>query len=308
MDRLERLWNLRRDFTVDVLQRTRGLTIEDLHPDDIASLTRLYALSMHKELGEALDDVNWKEHRKREGPEVAENVLEELIDVQKFLWGLMQIWGFSVDDFMRAYLAKDYVIKQRLKMSNRELTEPVWVVDLDDVLYDYGASFSEWLKEHRPYMANLTKRDNALLWEEAKHAYRQSHAKRDGGVNEGNVDALWRAKAEGVAGSVVLMTARPIRLYKGMECDTLVWLDKHKVPVDRIIWSAYEKAFYMREEMQRAEVFIDNEYETCVAVEALGKRTYCINEHLSTPWKTQGVVCAYSLSEIVDIERRRRGE
>ena len=299
---LKSLWEDHRQFTEEVLRWSRNLDLGNLSEDDRKRLTEKYLLSIHTELSEVLGNLDWKDHRKRYGPLVQSNILEELIDVQKYLWGLMQIHGVSVEDFTQAYEQKSLVIWDRLRSEKVLLTKPIIVVDIDEVLYRYDESFREWLKDTHPHMEGMTRRKNATAWEEVKSEYRQSHAKQDGKAYKDNVDALQKFKTAGW--TIVLMTYRPAKIYGGLEYDTLVWLRQHKVPYDKIIWAAYEKHLYMRDELKKADVFVDDDEETCKLVAALGIRTYRIDPNLSDTYQTQykRLVGADNLLSVCNLE------
>ena len=311
MSNLEELWQKQLEFTTDVLAKTRDLDINDISEKNLVSISEKYLLSLHKELDEVLDGLNWKEHRSLMMPTVRENLIEEMIDVQKYLWGLMQIWGMSAVDFIQAFDDKSFVVDKRWQMEQAVLGDKVAVVDIDGVLYNEAETFKDWIERARPYMKEASKRDNALAWEEAKWEFRTSQQHRWGSAFKENVDALRRMKYE-EGWSIVLMTYRPKKVFSTIEYDTLFWLDNNEVPYDKLIWAAYEKYFYMREEMRNADIFIDDELETCRLVQSLGKRVYWvypnedeIPEALYHDVGPNPIICIESLSQVESIEKER---
>ena len=272
---LDSLWQEQLDFTHQVLKRTRGITLSDISLDESISLTKEYVLFLHQELSEVLDSLSWKDHRQDTlGLFYRSNVLEEFIDLQKFLWGMMQIWGVSQDEFITGYQEKSYVVRQREQLEQNTLSDKIVVVDLDGVLFAHDESFQEWLSTNRPQLIQSRKIDNALAWEQARMDYRLSRDKQEGKPILENIQALQRFKDQGW--SIIIMTYRPKRVVKSLEYDTLLWLEQHEVPKDKVIWAAYEKYFYMRPEIINADIFIDDEWETCQMVSSLGKRVYNI--------------------------------
>ena len=302
---MEQNWQDQLDFTRRVLQQTRGLELGSIYGKDLTSITEKYLLSMHKELDEVLDGVDWKEHRNEQGLQVRDNVIGELIDVQKFLWGLMQIWGVTPEEFSSAFQAKTFVVNERFRTEHAVLGDKIAVVDIDGVLFDYDESFRLWLDQARPFMKGASKQSNAIAWEEAKWEYRESHRKRYGEANVANVTALKAMKAAGW--TIVLMTYRPKKVFQALEYDTLYWLQHNEVPFDRLIWAAYEKYFYMRDEMRMADIFIDDEFETCQMVAALGKRVYWMQNDVLCGSVPANLVPVVSIQEVYEQEQSYAG-
>ena len=297
---LEQLWEDQLEFTRQVISGTRDLVLGEVMGPELISITKEYVLSLHNEVDELLGELSWKEHRKSDTPLLTkDNVLEEMVDVQKFLWGLMQIWGVDFKEFRQAYLNKSFVVRKRWEMEQAQLSSPLLVVDIDGVLYRDVDMFQLWLTNNRPHLVGLSKRDNARAWEEARFAYRQSHEKRYGEAFQENIRALRTFKDAGW--SVVLMTYRPKRVFKSLEYDTLYWLERNQVPYDRLIWAAYEKYFYMRDEIEQADVFIDDELETCQMVSSLGNRVYWVNTGTDS-LEVSGLRAVSSLVEVLEVE------
>ncbi|MBI2020112.1 hypothetical protein HYS94_01710 [Candidatus Daviesbacteria bacterium] len=78
-------------------------------------LIKEYLLSLHDELSEILHCTNWKWHREDYGSDIDyENLYVELIDTQKFLWGLMHICGMDINKFEEVYDKKSKIVEERL--------------------------------------------------------------------------------------------------------------------------------------------------------------------------------------------------
>ena len=306
---LTELWNSQYFFTRDMLRDTRKVELGKIEGKELTSITEKYILSMHKELSEVLEELDWKEHRKYNQPQVRSNIIEELIDVQKYIWGLMQIWNVDIDEFINEFEKKTFVVNERWRMEKYILGEKIIVCDIDGVLYQHEKNFKEWIEQARPYMKEASKQDNALAWEEAKWEFRDSEQHRYGDAYKENIEVLTQMKTQGW--DIVLMTYRPKKVFTSLEYDTLFWLKSNSVPCDKLIWAAYEKYFYMRDEMRNAEIFIDDELETCRLVASLGKRTYWINDSEYIPEEiehdTTGImpIMVRDLQEIWEIEDER---
>lgn len=302
---LENLWDKQLSFTRDVLRRTRELEIEALTEQQRVSITKQYLLSIHTELSEVLGNIDWKDHRKRTGPLVSSNVLEELVDAQKYLWGLMQILGVTSEEFARVFDEKSFVVSERFRMEQTKLEGNVLVVDIDEVLYKHADAFQNWIEKNKPQMVGLSKMDNAMAWEEAKVEFRQSRVKQYGEAYMENVIALRQFKA--IGWKIVLMSYRPTKIYGELEYDTLRWLQSKQVPYDRIMWAAYEKHFYLRDELKQATIFIDDDVETCGLVSTLDMRVYNVKSKYNLHGtKSDKIQCVNNLQDVWEIEKEIR--
>ena len=68
------------------------------------------------EATEVLNEVDWKMHKKMNLPNDArDRLLEESIDVMKFLLGLMIVNGFTVDQVYDMFKSKSIKVEKRLK-------------------------------------------------------------------------------------------------------------------------------------------------------------------------------------------------
>lgn len=74
------------------------------------------ALKGVEEMFEALQHLkNWKPHRKTEMPEIdREEFLEEIVDAFNYFLSLIILIGVDVDEFYKAFLKKDEIIRSRL--------------------------------------------------------------------------------------------------------------------------------------------------------------------------------------------------
>jgi len=259
------------DFTKKVLG-VRGISLDTLTDTQRVDLTREYLLSLHAELSEILDCVGWKKHRKTNELTFVENVGEEILDVQKYLMGLASIWNISSEQYVNMFWKKSFVVNERFRTEHSQISMPLAIIDIDNVLFNYTPAFMSWVLETNPTIEKLSKSDNPALWESLKQKYRLEKGEIEGRPSENAVETLKALKQSGW--TIVLMTYRPIKIFKGLEHDTLRWLQDNNFEYDKIIWTAYEKAFYLTKEMTACSIFVDDELDTCRAVASLGKRVY----------------------------------
>ncbi len=123
MDRLTRIFQTQYDITEDILQE-RGQAIDGLSHDELTDLSKQYILSMHKELSEVLDNVDgWKMHRPSSGEHNRPQIVEESIDIQKYLIGFLLLWGVSPGEFFEAFMAKSKVVAERWERDRKTLAD-----------------------------------------------------------------------------------------------------------------------------------------------------------------------------------------
>ena len=74
-----------------------------------------YILALIAEATEVLNEVDWKMHKKMNLPtDARDRLLEESIDVMKFLLGLMIVNGFTVDDVYDMFKIKSKKVAKKL--------------------------------------------------------------------------------------------------------------------------------------------------------------------------------------------------
>jgi len=80
--------------------------------DNKEKLTKDYILHLTAELGEVLNELNYKQHKAKKIVN-SEKVKEELIDIQKYLLNLFLVWGVSTQEFVKLFNDKSYKVEQR---------------------------------------------------------------------------------------------------------------------------------------------------------------------------------------------------
>ena len=97
-----------------------GKPLGELSSADVSRWTKDFVLHITEELHELLRETSWKmTHRPDASRAVRANVLEEWIDCFKFLLGLAQVWGFTVEDIEAEFLRKSAIVEARLKNRKR---------------------------------------------------------------------------------------------------------------------------------------------------------------------------------------------
>lgn len=272
---LETAWRRQLAFTSLVLG-TLDKPIEQLTEDDRVRLTKEYLLSMHSELTEVLNNVPWKKHRFI-GPADRDALLEELVDVQKFLWGLMSTWQVTPTEFLRAFDRKSDLVEQRFNQDNllpqQVASTKVAIVDIDGVVADWENGFDDWVKQTQEYEPDdYAKHVDPGLRQRLKD---QIHA--SGGMQklpllpESHV-AISRLQNEGY--TVVWLSARPIARHPRLMADTVAWLKNHALPTDYIYWSNLNKHVFVVDKFPMAAVLFDDAAEIVTHAKEFGINAY----------------------------------
>lgn len=73
-----------------------------------------YLICTIRELMEVLDEVPWKLHTRHSAKTIdKEKLLVELVDVQKFLWNIVNVFGFSLEEFCLAFDNKSDLVERK---------------------------------------------------------------------------------------------------------------------------------------------------------------------------------------------------
>jgi phosphoribosyl-ATP pyrophosphohydrolase len=123
VDKLEEIYLIQKDFT-EKFFNSKGLDINDLAEDkeELVKWNKEYILALIAEATEVLNEVDWKMHKNMEMPiDARDRLLEESIDVMKFLLGLMIVNGFTCDDIYQKFISKSLAVVKKFENENAEL-------------------------------------------------------------------------------------------------------------------------------------------------------------------------------------------
>ena len=102
----------------DIMDEQRDFQKNFFNPDDISEedkikFTKENILSLHRELGEVLNEIPWKTHRANVPDYNLNNIHEELIDCFKFLLNVCIIWGMNTEILYNTFMMKSAIVRQR---------------------------------------------------------------------------------------------------------------------------------------------------------------------------------------------------
>lgn len=107
MNNLELIWAKQKDFQKNFFDP------DNVNEEERIALSKEYILSMHRELGEVLNIMPWKQHRANDSKYSQSEIQEELIDCFKFLLNVCILHGMTPDSFEKLFFEKSAIVEKR---------------------------------------------------------------------------------------------------------------------------------------------------------------------------------------------------
>jgi hypothetical protein len=280
MKQLEEAWRRQLAFT-SLLFETLVKPLDQLTDDDRVQETKDYVEYMHAELVEILNNVPWKKHRYL-GAAKRDDLLEEMIDTQKFLWGLMMVWGVTPLEFLRAFERKSDVVDQRFRQEHllprQVLSDKVAIVDIDDVVADWEHGFEKWVKAEEPELKpeDYAKHTDPGLRQSLKDRIHSSGGMLKLPPLKHSHVALNTLVQAGY--TVVWLTARPVSKHPRLMGDTVQWLQDYDFPTDYIYYSDLNKHLFIGQKFPMAAVLFDDKPTTIQHAKEFGLQAYTVKD------------------------------
>lgn len=233
-DRLNKIFKEQKDF------QKYFFDPENISEKNKIILTKEYVLSIHNELSEILNTLSWKLHRKEDKIKSENNTIEEIIDCFKFLLNLCIIWKIDADKFNQEFYRKTMVVRQRYNqeiLKTIKSKDKVCAIDLDDTLAKSAEHFTKIYNKKYPdktfkNKADIKKKLVLLKYENFKKYFRESGEKLNIPVKKEAKELCDFLKKEGF--KIIIISARPYKLYNRIFPDTLQWLNKNKIQYDAV--------------------------------------------------------------------------
>jgi hypothetical protein len=244
MDRLKEIFKIQKSFTEKFFEK-QGLSVNEVRNNKELNIkwNKEYVLALSKEVYEVLDEIDWKMHTAKNTEDVNDNVLEECVDVLKYLIGIIHLNGFSVDDLYEKFLDKSNVVEAKFKQEEvmrhiKASDRKIAFIDIDGVLADWPGGFLKWAgyESLREFQDNVDKKEQYRI----KSEYRVCGVKAKLEVLSG-VSSFMEKICEQY--SVVLLTARPYKKYFRIYSDTLKWLKDNDIYYDAIVFDEEKEKY-----------------------------------------------------------------
>ena len=140
MKSLDKLFEIQKQFSE--LFRPK----EELSVQERERLTQEFALALHSEVSAIVREINFKSHEQKRKQIVENSILFEAVDVFRYLLAILNLWGFSAEDFSQAFDDKEnYLQIKYVKNAQKWEGQPVILVDADDVIVEFRKGYSEYL-------------------------------------------------------------------------------------------------------------------------------------------------------------------
>lgn len=215
----------------EALQKALGL--DPIHMDGAAKARHAKDLivGLYEEVGELAEQTtDYKHHVLRRHEIDSGNVIEELVDILKYLLTVAQLFGLERQAIVDAFEAKSAVVLDRYRSERHILKDQTRLlcVDLDDCVVDLSSWDTSRLDGGDP-------RKHHELLESYKDEFHSSGQFRTLPAIEGARAGLQAARDANF--TIVLVTARPAWQFKRIYADTLYWLARCEIPHDLLIFN-----------------------------------------------------------------------
>lgn len=301
MDRLDLIWAIQQRFTQNFISSSASR-------DEKIRYTKEMLLHLIAEVDELLNAVgNWKMHRIAPEKLMSRySLVEEAVDIFKFLLNVLLSWGVMPDEFFEAFKRKSALVEIRYDMERRALAihNRVAVVDIDGVLNEYPASLLQFIaKKTGRECASLAeaKKELGLLYDKIKHEFRESGLEAQQLPRPEAKKLLDWLRANNY--SIVLLTSRPATEYRCIEVDTLEWLKKHELPYDLVLF-AEDKLREVRRRGWKVRFVLEDDLANALRFAEEGYRVYWLNTSGSFVKVSTSLIEVENLLEVIEFEKQ----
>jgi len=305
-DRLSEIFSRQEKFTANFIHpRVAGVGTKRAY-------SKQMVLGMLSELDELLRATgNWKGHRYGAISELPRGVLEECVDIFKYLLNILLTYGYGSDDLFAGFHEKSLVVEERFRWEkNLEALgslDNVVAVDLDGVLAAYPENWIEFLNEFGKLPAILSLEDFSFssvpLPSIPRHEYMKlKHRFREEGYESAKVEptesaSLFTNNLRLNGFKVVILSARPCHKYKRIMTDTIMWLQEHDFHYDAVLWDA-EKHIRIIEQFPTLRFMVEDHPRIALEVASLGYKVYLVDRPYNQDVKHPNISRVSSLMDI----------
>ncbi len=235
------LWDIQYQFNKSFFY-DKNIDFDKMTGDLKNEWSQKFILHISREIFEVLNELPFKFHRSYKNFKTQrKNIVEELIDVQKYLWGLFQIWEVDFEEFEEEFLRKSSVVKQRYNQEfniDFDINKKIVIFDIDGVIANYPGYYIDFINKERntQYKDMFDIKNNVSKKEriELKDKYRNTGIKRELPIIQDSVDFI--NSIDQSKYYIVLLSSRPYSKYLRIYADTLEWLKKNNINYDYIFW------------------------------------------------------------------------
>lgn len=294
-DRLMKMFKMQRQFNCKIVNVK---SIEEKQ-----KWTKEFILAGMAEYVEALSEINWNTWKQKK-PINSNNLVGELIDVQKFLINAAMFWT-NDKEYFKEFERKTQVVEQKARQ-NAELEKikkhdkKVCGIDLDGVIVEYPLCFINFINKrtHKKFedLYQVKKAFSNSKYLYFKDEYRKSGAKQNASVYNDSKVLIDSIKKMGY--SVIILTKRPYHKYFRIFADTKICLDRNKIKYDAIIFSE-EKHKKIVKEFPKLKFMVEDNRNIANEVGNWGYKCFLIDNIYNQGEVGKNVIRVKNLREII---------
>lgn len=244
---LESLWEQQAQYNQKVKEIQQRSQVE---------WTETYLLGLVSEIGELLQECNWKKHRLHSSEEFGPNVPEELADLTKFIFSLWNNLGYGPDEMLQSCWQKGIALEQKFQQEHRPrlANKRVLLLDLDGCIADFRTGFERWVERHpqfRESLPSMRREEGFTLhmdidsnWPFSEYTKAKLEFEKGGGyATLPAYDELLKSiyHLQRMGWYVIVWTARPGKQLKRVWRDTWEWLLKSGLQPDEFHFGGDER-------------------------------------------------------------------
>ena len=236
MNKLHDLWQKQIEYN----QRVRAKE----NSTDILFWQKQYLLGAVAEVDEILQELSWKSHRK--GHVVNRyNLAREIADLEKYVWCLWEINGFSEEDMLA--FVEEKTTELDVQLTQDFAADPpagsmIVITDLDGTIGDYRSAFRDWLIDVKhltmpvDYATTLAMEISMGIpypeYVALKEEFEAGGGYKDLPCYADAAETIRKLAESGVY--IYAYTARPARTHTRIWSDTMKWLVENFLPVNEL--------------------------------------------------------------------------
>jgi uncharacterized HAD superfamily protein len=301
---MNNIWKIQYDFNKKFFE-SKNIDFENLTDEQKNLYTKEFILHISREIFEVLNEVPFKMHRDyKDFKSKRSNIVEELIDVQKYLWGLFQIWNVDEEEFKEEFIRKSRVVQQRYNQEfnfSISKNKRIVIFDIDGVIADYPNSLIEFInkKYHKNFTNMFEVKDslNPVDLFSIKDEYRSCGVKKFIKAKKDVVDFINNINREKYC--IILLTSRPYSKYFRIYADTLYWLTENKINYDMIFWDEKKDRKILNNfDLSKIEFMIEDNRYYANKISQIGVKVFLLNNIYNEGICQKNVIRINNINEI----------
>jgi len=307
MDRLAEMWEIQRRFNNNFIDP------KNAYIDEKVAYVKEMLLHLVAEMDELLAATGrWKKHRFVNASPTMSGILEEGIDMLKFLINIFITFGITADEVYEEFKRKSLVVEERFKweqtLHNLKPTDKVAAIDLDGVLARYPENWIAYLNENlgTQYTLQDVEFTEVPFPEIPRSKYFElKHKFRDEGFESLYVEpfedaATFTEALKELGYKIVILSARPYQKYKRIQSDTIMWMKKHGIKYDAFIWDE-KKHLRILSEVPQVEFIVEDDPRVALEVAACGYTCFLRDRPYNrNTTQSPNIIRVRTLSEIIE--------